>query len=301
MSKIFVSYRREDTAGHAGRIYDRLTISFGKNNIFRDVDHIKYGEDFVEALQEAISSSKALIAIIGPDWAKIKDKHGNCRLENSYDFVRLEIESALKMGIPIFPVLVKNAEMPDPNELPQEISKISRFQALEISETRIDYDVGELIKILETKLNITIKKSDNSESIETDDYNLSNELEIERIPSSVKHRLKRMKVTNQLSFLDLFRKYKKSKINAYLLLVFPLPILGLHNSYLNNRTRHVIFFTVSAILIFFLLNLGRKEMVFYFFIGMLIWPVIDIFLIPTMLDKCNNDIALKILQEIEAD
>ena len=65
MSTIFVSYRRDDSSGHAGRLYDRLADRFGKDKLFRDIDHISYGEDFVEALDEAVGSCKALIAVIG--------------------------------------------------------------------------------------------------------------------------------------------------------------------------------------------------------------------------------------------
>jgi hypothetical protein len=153
MPEIFVSYRRDDSAGHAGRIYDRLSNHFGKEKLFRDVDHLRYGEDFVEALDEAVGSCKALIAVIGPNWLTAEDKRGKRRLDSPTDFVRIEIESALSREVSVFPVLVNSAEMPDPEELPKSISGLARRQGLEISEIRFDYDVAELIKGLERRVN----------------------------------------------------------------------------------------------------------------------------------------------------
>jgi hypothetical protein len=152
MSTIFVTYRRDDTSGHAGRLYDRLADRFGKDNIFRDVDQIHFGDDFVEAIDNAVRSCKALIAIIGPSWLATMDQHGKRRLENPTDFVRMEIESALSRNVPVFPVLVDRAEMPQANDLPESMSGLARRQALEISEARFDYDVGQLIQALELRL-----------------------------------------------------------------------------------------------------------------------------------------------------
>jgi len=103
MAALFVSYRRDDTSGHAGRLYDRLAERFGSEQIFRDVDEISYGDDFVDTIDQAVGSCKALIAIIGPDWLNIQDRHGHRRLDNSNDFVRIELESALTRGDPDIP------------------------------------------------------------------------------------------------------------------------------------------------------------------------------------------------------
>lgn len=154
MSEIFVSYRRDDSAGHAGRLYDRLSAHFGKDKLFRDIDQIQYGEDFVEALDEAVGSCKSLIAVIGPHWLTAEDKRGRRRLESSNDFVRIEIESALSRGVPIIPVLVNRAEMPDMEDLPETLSGLARRQALEISEARFDYDVDQLLNVLEANVGI---------------------------------------------------------------------------------------------------------------------------------------------------
>jgi len=166
MAALFVSYRRDDTSGHAGRLYDRLAERFGSEQIFRDVDEISYGDDFVDTIDEAVGSCKALIAIIGPDWLNIQDRHGHRRLDNSNDFVRIELESALTRGIPIFPILVRGAEMPDASELPESLSRLSRRLALEITETRFEYDVAQLLEVLQKKGGIVPQQAKRAGSIQ---------------------------------------------------------------------------------------------------------------------------------------
>lgn len=323
MSTIFVSYRRDDSSGHAGRLYDRLADRFGKDKLFRDIDHISYGEDFVEALDEAVGSCEALIAVIGPTWLTAKDKRGRRRLDNAHDFVRIEIESALSRGIPIFPVLVNNGEMPDIDELPDSISGLARRQALEISETRVDYDVGQLIKVLEAKIGpapkpldtdrpadtthaavAPIEISTTSEPKKTEQSEgryttkLVKELENEPLPPSVKHKLSTLKESVQLRFSDFYRQHRKSVRIAYLFLLLPLPMLGLHNIYLGNRARLFAFWSVSGILfVGMLLGIDKRDdaMVIFTFFSMIVWPVIDFFLLPSMVRKRNEFIAQEIV------
>jgi len=110
-SGIFVSYRRDDSSGHAGRLFDRLAAHFGKDRIFMDIDTIEPGEDFVTIIEEAVSSCDILIAIIGRQWLKSASQNTS-RLDNPHDFVRLEIATALNRDIRVFPVLVQRASMP---------------------------------------------------------------------------------------------------------------------------------------------------------------------------------------------
>lgn len=298
MDTIFVSYRRDDTAGHAGRLYDRLAERFGEEALFRDIDSIQYGEDFVEALDEAVGSCKAMISVIGPNWLKSEDKRGRRRLENAHDFVRLEIESALARGIPIYPVTVGDAEMPDADELPESIAGLVRRQALEISETRFDYDVGELIGVLENRIDIKTKpnvnvrsKGKNRDSLPSA-QKLSKELENEPFPPSVKHKLSEMNETIQLRFLDIYRQHKKTNSIAYLLLFFPLPIFGLHNYYLDSSKRLYLFWFVEGIFVFSFL---AYPMNIFSLIGSLIWPIIDLFLLRKMVRNRNDYIAQEML------
>jgi hypothetical protein len=148
-SKIFVSYRREDARGDAGRLTDKLKSHFGEKQIFRDVEAIEAGVDFVEAINNAVGSCAALLAIIGPTWLKVADEAGLRRLDDPHDFVRLEIDAALKRAIRVVPVLVGGAAMPKIGELPTELESFARRQAHELSDSRWEYDVQHLIETLE--------------------------------------------------------------------------------------------------------------------------------------------------------
>jgi hypothetical protein len=103
---VFICYRREDSAGFAGRIYDRLKMSLGRESVFIDVDNIPAGRDFVEVLTERVGRCDALVALIGKNWLASADKDNRRRLDDSSDFVRIEIEAALERNVPVIPVLV---------------------------------------------------------------------------------------------------------------------------------------------------------------------------------------------------
>lgn len=146
-SGIFVSYRRDDSSGHAGRLFDNLAEHFGKDRIFMDIDTIEAGEDFVEVIEKAVSSCKILIAVIGRHWLS-----DSIKLNNPNDFLRLEIATALRRDIRVIPVLVQRATMPSPDQLPEDLVKLSRRNAVELSDIRWQHDVEQLIGVLEKKL-----------------------------------------------------------------------------------------------------------------------------------------------------
>ncbi|MEM7058072.1 MAG: TIR domain-containing protein [Pseudomonadota bacterium] len=150
MPSIFLSYRREDTAGHAGRLFDRLRTHFGAEDVFWDVSgSIAPGENFVEAIDRAVGRCDALLAMIGRNWVTIKNPDGTRRLTDPHDFVRLEIAKALERNIRVIPVLVHGATMPSPEDLPDDLKNLSRRQGIEITDRRWDYDVKELIDSLD--------------------------------------------------------------------------------------------------------------------------------------------------------
>jgi hypothetical protein len=150
--RIFISYRREDSAYPAGWLFDRLADSYGKGQIFKDVDNIELGEDFVERITAAVGSCDVLLALIGPQWLTIADERGRRRLDSGDDFVRLEIEAALTRKVLVIPILVDGASMPDPDELPPSLAKLVRRQALELSPNRFETDTGRLLKVLDKTL-----------------------------------------------------------------------------------------------------------------------------------------------------
>ncbi|MCA9882278.1 MAG: toll/interleukin-1 receptor domain-containing protein [Anaerolineae bacterium] len=118
---IFMSYRRADSADVCGRIYDRLEQAFGKEAIFKDVDDIPFGVNFVDYLDQQVQKCDLLLAIIGKDWTNIADENGDLRLHDPKDFVRIEIESALKRKILVIPILVRGASMPSAEDLPESM------------------------------------------------------------------------------------------------------------------------------------------------------------------------------------
>jgi len=124
MSKILISYRREDSADVTGRIYDRLVQVFPQS-VFRDVDSIPLGVDFRACLDEQVAKCDVFLAVIGRDWLRGKGRKGKSRLEDPGDFVRIEIESALKRQIPVIPVLVGGAKSPPAERLPASIQDVS--------------------------------------------------------------------------------------------------------------------------------------------------------------------------------
>src|SRR5215470_6841136 len=148
MSGIFISYRREDTAGNAGRIYDRLVDRFGRERVYRDVDSGQPGEDFVEAIRSRVEGSDVLLALIGPNWLKATDESGGWRLASEDDLVRVEIATALERGIRVIPVLLHGAKMPGAGDLPSALSKLAHRNALEIRDTHFEQDVSLLLEHL---------------------------------------------------------------------------------------------------------------------------------------------------------
>jgi hypothetical protein len=149
MSRIFISYRREDSAGYAGRLYERLSKRFGGDDVFMDITTVEPGLDFVEVIEKAVGSCDVLIALIGRQWLTVTDATGHRRLDDPEDFVQLEIATALDRNIRVIPVLVGGATMPHSTDLPNALKKLSRRHALEISDTRFHYDVTRLIETLE--------------------------------------------------------------------------------------------------------------------------------------------------------
>jgi hypothetical protein len=150
--RIFISYRREDTAYPAGWLYDRLTDRFADGQVFKDVDSIKLGDDFVQVITSAVGSCDVLLALIGTEWLTVTDEHGRRRLDDPDDFVRLEIEAALARNVRVIPILVEGARMPRAAELPPSLAGLVRRQALELSPSRFDFDTSRLLKVLDDTL-----------------------------------------------------------------------------------------------------------------------------------------------------
>ena len=150
--RIFISYRREETAYPAAWLFDRLSDTFGTEQIFKDVDSMEPGDDFVAVITSAVESCDVLLALIGTRWLTVTDHAGNRRLDNPDDFVRLEIEAALTRGVRVIPILVEGARMPRADELPPSLAKLVRRHALELSPSGFNFETSRLLKVLNKAL-----------------------------------------------------------------------------------------------------------------------------------------------------
>lgn len=130
MSKLFISYRRVDSEDATGRIYDRLAERYGEDNVFKDVNSIRYSVDFREAVRTSILGSRVTLVVIGRGWLNALDEQGNRRLDNPADFVRIEIETALNApNMAVIPVLVGRAAMPAADDLPPSLQQLAYLNA----------------------------------------------------------------------------------------------------------------------------------------------------------------------------
>ena len=149
MPRIFISYRREDSAGYAGHLYDTLCESFGRDAVFMDVDNLQPGQDFVDAIRRRLAECDVLLTIIGRRWVTATDADGRRRLDDEGDFVRLEVEAAIERQIRIIPVLVDGASMPRRQDLPASLQPLATRHAIEISDDRRAYDIDRLLHSLD--------------------------------------------------------------------------------------------------------------------------------------------------------
>jgi hypothetical protein len=150
VSKVFISYRRDDSAAEAGRLCDRLVPKYGADNVFKDVDSIPLGIDFREVLGEAVGRCQVLLAIIGRQWLSIATPSGGRRLDDPRDFVRVEIEAALQRDIPVIPVLVSGAAMPGEDQLPSSLQALVFRNGLPVrNDPDFHRDVDRILKRLD--------------------------------------------------------------------------------------------------------------------------------------------------------
>ncbi len=146
MGKIFLSYRRRNSQADAGRINDRLIKEFGPASVFLDVNGIPLGTNFINFLNQEVAACAALLAIIGEGWLEIRDENtGGRRIDDPNDYVRIEISEALARRIPIIPILLDNAEMPRPEQLPPDIRPLSSRNALRLHHELFHRDLDPLI------------------------------------------------------------------------------------------------------------------------------------------------------------
>ena len=151
---IFISYRRDDSEGEAGRLFDDLVRAYGDDSVFMDVAGIEPGLDFRKAIDANVASCGVLLAMIGPTWASVTDASGVRRLDNANDFVRLEIASALARQVAVIPVLVHGAHMPKLEELPDDLKDLRYRNSVELTHARWNSDVALLVGALKNYVSV---------------------------------------------------------------------------------------------------------------------------------------------------
>jgi hypothetical protein len=149
MPATFISYRRDDAAGYAGRLHEALERRLGEDQIFRDIDTLEPGLDFVDAINSRLRECRVFLAIIGREWLDAKDAAGHRRLDQSHDYVRLEIAAALaRSDVRVIPVLIEGATMPAPEALPENIRSLARRHAMNLRDDAWDHDVDRLAGVI---------------------------------------------------------------------------------------------------------------------------------------------------------
>ena len=146
--RVFLSYRRSDVGGYAGRLSDALSHRLGARNVFQDVTDIEPGRDFTHAIDEALDASDAVLAVIGPSWLGATDPHGELRLRQPDDYVRRELARALERGATVVPVLVAGAALPAAHDLPDDLQALAQRQAVSLRDQTWHDDVDALVRSL---------------------------------------------------------------------------------------------------------------------------------------------------------
>jgi hypothetical protein len=146
--RVFLSYRRADVGGYVGRLHDDLVSHLGSKNVFQDVAAIPVGQDFTQVIDRQLDDCEAVLAVIGPGWLTASSDADTSRLLEAGDYVRLELDRALRRGIPVVPVLVGGARLPAAHELPPELSELVRRQSVTLRDETWRADVRGLVQSL---------------------------------------------------------------------------------------------------------------------------------------------------------
>jgi hypothetical protein len=151
MPRTFISYRREDSAGYAGRLHEELEERFGRQQVFRDVDTLRAGQDFEAAIRQRLAQCQACVVMIGPGWLKAQTSTGERRIDQAGDYVAMEIAAALaRPEVAVVPVLVGGATMPSPDDLPERLRPLARRHALTARDETWEADMDRLAAVLGT-------------------------------------------------------------------------------------------------------------------------------------------------------
>jgi TIR domain/Sulfatase-modifying factor enzyme 1 len=159
MAGIFISYRRDDSAAQARAVWERLCRELGRDRVFMDVDGIDPGDDFTEVIDRQLEGCQVMLVMIGARWHSVTDAHGRLRLHHRHDFVRYEVETALRRRIKLVPVLIDDTPTPLEDHLPTELHPLLRRQALELDFRRhTEAALNRLVEISRKALSVPVSQ-----------------------------------------------------------------------------------------------------------------------------------------------
>ncbi len=156
--RVFLSYRRDDSSGHTGRLADALIQRFGPKGVFQDVAAIGPGRDFTDAIARALEDCEAVLVIIGPEWLGVPGQPGKSRLHEPDDYVHLELATALSLDVPVVPVLVSGATLPTVSELPDDVGSLAHRQAVVLRDDMWLRDVDSLVRSLRGESEVPVPR-----------------------------------------------------------------------------------------------------------------------------------------------
>jgi hypothetical protein len=172
VTSVFLNYRRGDSAGHAGRLYDGLLTRFGRDSVFMDLDSIGPGIDWVDRIGAAVRASDVMLAVIGRNWLNETKPDGTRRLDDPNDVVRTEVVAALDQGLAVVPVLVQGAHMPAPEDLPEDLARLARRNAVELADSRWRSDVEHLLEAISEIATAAHPPGESSSATQTGGYRI---------------------------------------------------------------------------------------------------------------------------------
>src|SRR3954466_2799879 len=154
VAEVFISYRRQEANWLGARLHERLVAHFGEARVFLDIDWIKPGVDFMQVITEAITRSRVLLVIIGPQWLAA-EADGCRRGDRPDDPVRVELDTAFRRGLRVIPLLLDGASMPPAGDLPDALAGLARLNALPVGYQSARSDLARLVETLADELGST--------------------------------------------------------------------------------------------------------------------------------------------------
>src|SRR5262245_28438199 len=149
--RIFISYRRSDSAAIVLHIYDRLAGRYKAESVFRDINKMPLGKNFYDHIKEELAGCDVVLAVIGPQWLGI-DAQGHSRIQQSDDPVRLEVEAALQSGATVIPVIVDDAAIPKSTDLPESLRTFPALAGARVNVEDFDAHLERLVQSIDVIL-----------------------------------------------------------------------------------------------------------------------------------------------------